>query len=130
MPNFRSILPALGRVVIEPLTPGEQTASGLYLVGRAEQAHHVGTVVAVSDKYQAADDDEDFDAPKGPLYHTGEIVLFGKYTGNEVTLTYPGPDGMTRRKTYLVIRESEVLGTLSEGGYRNPLVEDDDDLPF
>lgn len=84
------IQPLSDRVVVEPQEAETKTASGLYIPDSAKEKPQQGKVVAVG---------------KGKKDHdmtvkVGDVVLYGKYAGNELKL-----DG----KDYLIMREDDIL---------------------
>jgi chaperonin GroES len=87
------IQPLSDRVVVEPQAAETKTASGLYIPDSAKEKPQQGKVVAVG---------------KGKKDHemtvkVGNIVLYGKYAGNELKL-----DG----KDYLIMREDDILAII------------------
>ena len=105
--QYTSITPALGRIVVEYLESEFMSKGGIILPFGGEKITTAGRVVRVSLPFQSASDDKDKDAPFGPMYRKGDVVIFGKYVGCEVTLG----SGFRSRK-YLVMNESDILGTL------------------
>ncbi len=89
--NYVPIAGTKNRVVVLPFPSEEKTESGLYIPDNAKEKPMKGTVVSVSEK-----DEEG----KSPVIKAGDIVLYGKYAGQEITL-----DG----KDYLVMREADIL---------------------
>ncbi|TZF85658.1 co-chaperone GroES (plasmid) [Pedobacter sp. BS3] len=88
-----NIKPIADRVVVEAAPAEEKTASGLYIPDTAKEKPQRGTVVAVGDGKK----DE-------PLtVKVGDQVLYGKYSGTEIT--YEG-------KEYLIMRESDIYAIL------------------
>ncbi len=77
------------RVLVERIEEATTTASGIIIPDNAKEKPSSGTVVAVSDKVNTV--------------AIGDKVVFGKYSGSELTL-----DG----KTYLVIATSDLLGII------------------
>jgi len=77
------------RVLVERIEEATTTASGIIIPDNAKEKPSSGTVVAVSDKVNTV--------------IVGDKVVFGKYSGSELTL-----DG----KTYLVIATSDLLGII------------------
>lgn len=75
------------RVLVERIEEATTTASGIIIPDNAKEKPSSGTVVAVSDKVSTVE--------------IGDRVVFGKYSGSEITL-----DG----KTYLVISTGDLLG--------------------
>ncbi len=88
-----NIKPIADRVVVEAAPAEEKTASGIYIPDTAKEKPQRGTVVAVGDGKK----DE-------PLtVKVGDEVLYGKYSGTEIT--YDG-------KEYLIMRESDIYAVL------------------
>jgi chaperonin GroES len=88
-----SIKPIADRVVIEPAPAEEKTASGIYIPDTAKEKPQSGTVVAVGNGK--------IDEPL--TVKVGDTVLYGKYSGTE--LTYEG-------KEYLIMREADIYAVL------------------
>lgn len=103
--KYNFIKPSLGRIVLQELPAEERTEAGVWLVNLREQSGQLCRVVAVCDSYGAAPDDDDTDAPEGPMYKVGDVVLIGKYNGVDVELG---------RNKFIVLRESDIIGTLHE----------------
>lgn len=104
MSNLRRIKPALGRIAVKLKTTDEVSESGLIILPNGRQEiTTVGKVVAIADPYQSGDADEDLNAPQGPMHKVGDTVIFGKYSGTEVSIG---------RDKYIIMRESDVLATL------------------
>ena len=87
--------PLSDRVVVMPEEAEEKTASGIILPDTAQEKPHMGKIVAagpgkVSDNGSVV---------KMSL-QTGDKVLYGKYSGTEITL-----DG----NEVLIMRESDIL---------------------
>lgn len=88
-----NIKPLADRVVVEPAAAEEKTASGIIIPDTAKEKPQRGTVVAVG----AGKKDE-------PMTVTvGDTVLYGKYSGTELTL---------EDKDYMIMRESDILAVL------------------
>ena len=75
------------RVLIERVEEAKTTASGIYIPDSAKEKPSQGKVLSVSKEVEEV--------------AVNDIVVFGKYAGNELTL-----DG----KTYLVIELDDLLG--------------------
>jgi chaperonin GroES len=91
--------PLHDRVLVERIEEGEVRRGGLIIPDSAKEKPQEGTVLAVG-KGTVAEDGK-----KTPLdVKAGDRVLFGKYSGSEVTL-----DG----REYLIMKEEDVLGILS-----------------
>ena len=89
------IKPLADRVVIKPSPAEEKTKGGIILPDTAKEKPVVGEVVAAGPGRRADD---------GKLVamelKVGDKVLYGKYSGTEVTL-----DG----QEYLIMRESDIF---------------------
>ena len=94
-----NIKPLADRVVVEPLEETEEMRGGLYIPDTAKEKPQQGTVVAVGPGRKS---------DQGELIEVelsaGDKILYGKYSGTEVTV-----DGAE----YLIIRESDVLAVLN-----------------
>ena len=94
-----SIKPIGDRVVVEPAPAEEKTASGIYIPDTAKEKPQQGVVVAVGPGRFA-----DQTGTLIPLtVKVGDQVLYSKYGGTEVTI---------EGKEYLIMRESDILGSL------------------
>lgn len=95
------IRPLHDRVVVKRVEEGEVMQGGLYIPDTAKEKPQQGEVVAVG-KGKRSDD--------GKLIaldvQVGDRILFGKYSGNDIKL-----DGTE----YLIMREDEILGVLTNG---------------
>ena len=91
--------PLHDRVLVERLESEEKTAGGLIIPDSAKEKPAEGMVVAVG--AGAKDDDGDRIAMD---VKEGDKVLFGKWSGTEVTV-----DG----KELLIMKESDIMGVLS-----------------
>ena len=89
------IQPLSDRVVIQPLDESEQMRGGLYIPDTAKEKPIQGEVVAVGPG-KLSDDGTRLT----PDVSKGDKVLYGKYSGTDVTL-----DG----EEYLIVRESDIL---------------------
>src|SRR5690606_34609064 len=92
------VKPLADRVVIKPLEEAEQMRGGLYIPDSAKEKPQQGEVIAVGPGRFEKDQRVPMDVK------VGDKVLYGKYSGTEVTL-----DG----GQYLILRESDVLAVLS-----------------
>ena len=88
------------RVVIKPSAAEEKTAGGIILPDTVKEKPVEGTVVAAGPG-KVADDGK---AIKMEV-KVGDKVLYGKYSGTEVTI-----NGVE----YLIMRESDIFGILSK----------------
>jgi chaperonin GroES len=95
------IRPLHDRIVIKRLDEGEQRVGGIIVPDTAKEKPQQGKVIA------AGSGKSKDDGKRIPMdVKTGDTVLFGKYSGQEIKL-----DG----EDYLIIREEEVLGVIGGG---------------
>ena len=87
--------PINDRVVVKPASADEKTAGGIIIPDTAKEKPQRGEIIAVGP------------GKDGNLMTVaaGDIVLYGKYAGQE--LTYEGTD-------YLIMREDDVLVILDK----------------
>ncbi len=92
------IKPLGDRVVIKPAPQEEKTKGGIILPDTAKEKPVIGEVIAAGPGRRLED---------GKLItldlKVGDKVLYGKYSGTEVSL-----DG----KEYLIMRESDIFGVV------------------
>jgi len=90
--------PLHDRIFVQRLDEGEQNVGGIIIPDSAREKPQRGKVFAVGDGKVSDDGD------RRPLdVKDGDTILFGKYSGQEVTL-----DG----EKYLIMREDEVLAVM------------------
>ena len=89
------IQPLSDRVVVQALEEAEQMRGGLYIPDTAKEKPSQGHVVAVGPG-KISDEGVRMDMD----VKVGDKVLYGKYSGTDVTL-----DG----SEYLILRESDIL---------------------
>ena len=88
--NFK---PNEDRILVEPAPAEEKTASGIIIPDTAKEKPQKGTVAAVGEG-----------TPEKPVQvNVGDVVLYGKYAGTEITI-----DGVD----YLVMKNSDIFGTI------------------
>ena len=87
--------PLADRVVIKPSPPDEITKGGIILPDTAKEKPVIGEVVAVGPG-KVTDDGKKI----VPELKVGDKVLYGKYSGTEVTI-----DG----DEYLIMREADIF---------------------
>lgn len=85
--------PLADRVLVQPAAAEEKTASGIIIPDTAKEKPQKGIVVAAGPGKK--------DEPTS--VKVGDTVLYGKYSGTEVTV-----DG----KDYLIMRESDIFAIL------------------
>jgi chaperonin GroES len=91
------VSPLADRVVVKALEESEQMRGGLYIPDTAKEKPQQGEIIAVGPgKYE--------DGKLVPMgVKVGDKVLYGKYSGTEVTI-----DG----EQLLILRESDVLAVV------------------
>ncbi len=92
------VKPLADRVVVKPLEDAEQMRGGLYIPDTAKEKPQQGEIVAVG-KGKVTDEGKRIDLE----VKVGDRVLYGKYSGTEVTL---------ENEQYLIPREADVLATI------------------
>ncbi|MBB4635028.1 chaperonin GroES [Longimicrobium terrae] len=91
------VKPLADRVVIKALEESEQMRGGLYIPDTAKEKPQQGEVVAVGNG--RIEDGKRVDME----LKVGDKVLYGKYSGTEVTV---------EGEQYLILRESDVLAVV------------------
>ncbi|MCY3615016.1 MAG: co-chaperone GroES [Bacteroidetes bacterium] len=91
------IQPLSDRVVVQSQDAEEQTASGLYIPDTAKEKPQRGVVLAVGPG--RVENGNKIAMTVKP----GDTVLYGKYSGTEVTLD---------DTEYMIMRESDILGII------------------
>jgi chaperonin GroES len=96
-----NVRPLHDRIIVKRLEEGEQQVGGIIIPDTAKEKPQQGKVIAAgSGKVKD-------DGKRTPLdVKSGDLILFGKYSGQEIKL-----DG----EEYLIMREDEVLAII-EGG--------------
>ena len=92
------VAPLADRVVVRPLEETEQMRGGLYIPDTAKEKPQQGEVLAVGPGR--------FDEGKRvPMeVKVGDKILYGKYSGTEVTID---------NEPVLILRESDILAVIS-----------------
>ncbi len=93
-----SIQPLGDRVLVKPDVAEEKTASGLFIPDTAKEKPQRGTVVAVGGGKVENGTKIDM------TVKAGDKVLYGKYSGTELTLD---------NEEFMIMRESDILGIIS-----------------
>ncbi|HJO39241.1 MAG: co-chaperone GroES [Vicinamibacterales bacterium] len=92
------VRPLHDRIIVQRIEEGEQKVGGIIIPDTAKEKPQQGKVIAAG-KGKVKDDGKVV-----PMdVKTGDIILFGKYGGQEIKL-----DG----QEYLIMREEEVLGVI------------------
>jgi chaperonin GroES len=92
------VTPLHDRVVVQRLEEGEQTFGGIIVPDSAKQKPQRGTVLAVGLGKVREDGSR-----QRPDVNDGDTILFGTYSGHEITV-----DG----EDYVVMREDDVLAII------------------
>ncbi|MFN8771196.1 MAG: co-chaperone GroES [Neisseriaceae bacterium] len=93
-----SIKPLHDKVVIERVEAEEKTASGIVLPGSASEKPDMGIVIAVGDgKFS------DNGTKLAMNVKSGDKVVFGKYSGQQVKLG---------NAEYVIMSETDILGII------------------
>ena len=88
-----NFIPNEDRILVESAAAEEKTASGIIIPDTANEKPQEGTVIAVG---QGTDE-------KPVTLKVGDRVLYGKYSGTEITI-----GGIE----YLIMKNSDVFGTI------------------
>jgi len=95
------VRPLHDRIIVQRLDEGEQRIGGIIIPDTAKEKPQQGKVIA------AGNGKTKDDGNRVPLdVKAGDVILFGKYSGQEIKL-----DG----EEYLIMREDEVLGVIEDG---------------
>src|SRR5256714_5372916 len=93
-----NVKPLHDRIIVQRLEEGEQHVGGIIIPDSAKEKPQQGTVIA------AGNGKVDEDGKRVPLdVKTGDRILFGKYSGQEIRL-----DG----QEYFVMKEDDVLAVI------------------
>ena len=96
------VRPLHDRLIIQRLEEGEQQVGGIIIPDSAKEKPQQGKVIA------AGNGKSKDDGTRIPLdVKAGDLILFGKYSGQEIKL-----DG----EEYIIMREDEVLGVVDGAG--------------
>ena len=99
-----AIRPLHDRILVRRLEEGEQRIGGIIVPDSAKEKPQQGEVIATGNG-KIKDDGE-----RVPLdVKVGDLILFGKYTKQEVTV---------EGEEYLILREDEVLAVIDGGTKR------------
>jgi chaperonin GroES len=88
--NFK---PNEDRVLVQPAPAEEKTSSGIIIPDTAKEKPQKGKVIAIGDGLE----------DKPVTVKVGDNILYGKYSGTEITI-----DGTD----YLIMRNSDIFGTI------------------
>ena len=88
------------RVLVKPDAAEQKTASGLYIASNAQEKPQRGEIIAVGAGKVGENGD------RLPMdVHVGDVVIYGKFGGNEVKV-----DG----EDYLLMRDSDIYAVVEE----------------
>lgn len=88
-----NIKPLADRVLVKPAPAEEKTLGGIIIPDTAKEKPLQGTVLAVGNGTK----DEEM------ILKSGDVVLYGKYSGTEVEL---------ENEKYLIMRQNDVLAVI------------------
>lgn len=92
-----SIKPLFDRVVLSPLESESETKGGILLPSAAQEKSQLAIVVAVGNG-------KNLDGKElGMQVKEGDKVLYGKYTGTEISI---------EDKKYVVVRQTDILAVI------------------
>jgi chaperonin GroES len=94
-----TIKPLGDRVVVKAEEAEEKTSSGLFIPDSAKEKPQRGTVISVGPGRVENGTKIEMTVKEG------DTVLYGKYSGTEITLN---------SEEYLIMRESDILGIVEE----------------
>ncbi len=93
-----NVKPLADRVLVRPLKAEEKTAGGIFIPDNAKEKPQKGEIIAVGEgKYSDGGQKIEMALKKG------DKVLYGKYSGTEVTV---------EDEDYLIMRESDILAII------------------
>ena len=95
------VRPLHDRILVQRLEEGEQNIGGIIIPDSAKEKPQRGTVIAAGSGRQTTEGKRIALEVK-----EGDAILFGKYSGQEITL-----DGVD----YLIMKEDEVLAAIGAG---------------
>jgi chaperonin GroES len=93
-----NIKPLSDRVVVKPIEDSEEMRGGLYIPDTAKEKPQQGEIVAVGPG-RVSDEGKRIEME----LKQGDKVLYGKYSGTEVTVS---------GEQYLILREADVLAVI------------------
>ena len=93
-----NVRPLHDRIIIQRIEEGEQKVGGIIIPDSAKEKPQQGRVIAAG-----IGKVKDDGTRQKPDVKTGDLILFGKYSGQEIKL-----DG----EEYIIMREDEILGVI------------------
>ena len=96
-----NVRPLHDRIIVQRIEEGEQKIGGIIIPDTAKEKPQQGKVNA------AGNGKSKDDGKRVPLdVKAGDLILFGKYSGQEIKL---------EGEEYLIMREDEVLAVIEDG---------------
>ena len=100
-----NVRPLHDRIIVQRLEEGEQKIGGIIIPDTAKEKPQQGKVIAAGNG-KIKDDGQ-----RIPLdVVAGDLILFGKYSGQEIKL---------EGEEYLIMREDEVLAVIDDGAKKD-----------
>ena len=100
-----NVRPLHDRLIVSRLEEGEQQIGGIIVPDSAKEKPQQGQVIA------AGNGTSKDDGQRVPLdVKAGDLILFGKYAGQEIKL---------EGKEFLIMREDDVLAVIDDGHTKN-----------
>ena len=96
--EIMNVRPLHDRIIIQRIEEGEQKVGGIIIPDSAKEKPQQGKVIAAGTG-KVKDDG----TRQQPDVKAGDLILFGKYSGQEIKI-----DG----EDYLIMKEDEVLGVI------------------
>ena len=93
-----NVRPLHDRIIIQRIEEGEQKVGGIIIPDSAKEKPQQGKVIAAGTG-KVKDDG----TRQQPDVKAGDLILFGKYSGQEIKL-----DG----EEYIIMRDDEILGVI------------------
>ncbi len=93
-----NVRPLHDRLIVQRIDEGEQQVGGIIIPDSAKEKPQWGNVIAAGNG-KVKDDG----TRQTPDVKAGDVILFGKYSGQEIK--FDGQD-------YLIMKEDEVLGVI------------------
>jgi len=93
-----NVRPLHDRLIVQRIDEGEQQVGGIIIPDRDREKPQQGNVIAAGNG-KVKDDG----TRQTPDVKAGDVILFGKYSGQEIK--FDGQD-------YLIMKEDEVLGVI------------------
>ena len=99
------VRPLHDRIIVQRIDEGEQKVGGIIIPDSAKEKPQQGKVIAAGTG-KVKDDG----TRQAPDVKAGDLILFGKYSGQEIKL-----DG----EDYLIMKEDEILAVIEDADMKN-----------